>query len=257
MTDTNTLYAQELWDQGYENLKFEKAPRTDIVAQWLLSSLPATAPTPTMQTPSCLEIGCFPGRYLALMGDLGFELNGVDLTPRTDTEMAAWLLNCGYSTGQLVRGDFFTWEPHRTFDLVYSNGFIEHFEDWPKALRRHAELVAPGGTLLVAVPNFAGSLQKFLHQKLDDRNFGRHFIPSMDPSLWVKELGPDFQIEWQGYFGRFHFWIGEQERTLSQKLAFWTVRALIPALSRLLPKSHPSFAPYCGLVARKKERPSP
>jgi len=250
MTKSDTLYSQNLWDRGYENLNFEKVSH-DIVAQWLTASVPSAIANSSDKKPSCLEIGCFPGRYLALMGDRGFELNGVDLTPRTDIEMATWLRDSGYVTGQLVREDFFTWNPGRQFDLVYSNGFVEHFEDWKKVLLRHAALVSPGGTLLVAVPNFAGTAQRFLHQKLDEENFARHFIPSMDPALWARELGPEFEIVWQGYFGSFYFWIGEQRRTLLQKLAFWSVRAAIPLLSRLLPKGHPSFAPYCGLVAKK------
>lgn len=39
------------------------------------------------------------------------------------------------------------------FDLVYSLGVIEHFNDTEKAIREHKRVLKPGGTALIVVPN--------------------------------------------------------------------------------------------------------
>jgi SAM-dependent methyltransferase len=175
----------------------------------------------------------------------------VDLTPRVDTEMAAWLKSKGYRVGKCERGDFFATDESRKFDVVYSNGFIEHFTKWEDVLLKHARLVKPGGLLMVSVPNFVGGFQSWFHQTLDHENYERHFTPSMNPEKWIQVLGDSFEVVSCEYFSEFGFWIGEQKRTLVQKLAFWTLRAMLPVL-RLLPKNKKLYSPYCGLVARKR-----
>ncbi len=43
-----------------------------------------------------------------------------------------------------------------SFDVVYSAGVIEHFEDPSRIVRIHAELLKPGGLALITVPNLRG-----------------------------------------------------------------------------------------------------
>lgn len=44
----------------------------------------------------------------------------------------------------------------RTFDVVFSDGVIEHFDDPRPILASMARLLRPGGVLVASVPNFAG-----------------------------------------------------------------------------------------------------
>ena len=203
-----------------------------------------------------LEIGCFPGRYLAYFGDRGFELNGVDLTPRVAPEMRDWLVAAGYRIGRIELGDFFRFEDERGFDVVLSNGFLEHFPDWERCFARHLDLVKPGGMILLATPNFVGGLQKFLHGTLDRENFDRHCLAAMDLSAWrrlAEERG--FDVVATEYFYEFDFWNGPQRRPFWQKGLSRTIRALVPLLRLLIPSGSPSAAPYLGIVARRKAGP--
>jgi 2-polyprenyl-3-methyl-5-hydroxy-6-metoxy-1,4-benzoquinol methylase len=247
METEGNLYSQQLWDQGYMSLEFDETSPDDPVALWLkkwAGGLPNKG--------SCFEVGCFPGRYLAVMGQMGFQLNGTDLTPRTDTEMKAWLQSRGYAVGKISRDDFFRSTSVEKYDAVYSLGFIEHFSEWRQALAKHAEMVKEGGLLLVAAPNFAGAFQRRVHRYLDTENFHRHHLPAMNPDGWRREaenLG--FEIIDCGYFGGLDFWIGDQVGFFKKLIfrALWTLKPLMRIFMR---SDSPSYSAFCGIVARKK-----
>jgi len=238
-----SLHPQQEWDRSYVRIEFAEAKGDK--AAWMRSQLAGG------RGGRCFEVGCFPGGLLALCGELGYELNGIDLAPRVDTDMVEWLRSLGYRVGRIANEDFFAATPAPEYDLVYSNGFLEHFPEWGTVLRRHAAWVKPGGLLIVSVPNFAGLLQKALHRLLDERNLAMHHLPSMDPRLWAKELGGQFEILDLGWFDRFDFWVGAQKRDLLRRIALRGVKAVSPALRRLLPAGRAAWAPWCGLVARK------
>ena len=170
---------QRLWDEGYVKSDLFVAPPDDLIRRWLQKNIPPGQG-------SCLELGCFPGRYLAVFGELGYEVNGIDLTPRVELDLKPWLQQRGYQVGELIRDDVFTHPFGRRYDIVCSFGLIEHFEDWPGLLRRHAELVAEGGTLIVSTPNFRTGIQGLLHRWCDQENLGRHNLAAMFPDKWAQ-----------------------------------------------------------------------
>lgn len=240
------FHEQQLWDEGYEKADLFVAPPDDLIRCWLQKHIqPGNG--------SCLELGCFPGRYLAVLGELGYEVNGIDLTPRVEQDLKPWLQGRGYHVGEFIRDDVFTHSFDRRYDIVCSFGLIEHFEDWPELLRRHAELVAEGGTLIVSTPNFRGGLQWFLHRWCDQENFYRHNLAAMFPDKWAQIAEAEgLEVVEAGCVGTFDFWYGgTQPRNLLQKSVAKTARKLIPLL-RKMPFKSPAFAPYFGLIARKR-----
>ncbi|MDB4875821.1 MAG: glycosyl transferase group 1 [Gemmatimonadetes bacterium] len=239
-----SLAHQSYWDTAYETMGFSVAAPADPLRELIERQVCAGRG-------DCLEVGCFPGRYLSVIGGLGYELSGIDLTPRTSSDLPRWLSSQGHRVGEFHQADFMTFDFRRRFDLVCSFGFIEHFAEWELALRRHAALVGPGGRLIVTVPNFRGGVQYWLHRALDEENLRRHNVAAMNPAAWnavLAELG--FTIDWSGYFGRFAFWVDEQPRNRLQRAAVRTVRTLSRAL-RALPYGHPSYTPYAGVVATR------
>jgi SAM-dependent methyltransferase len=105
---------------------------------------------------------------------------------------------------RLVEGDFFAADrlPKAAFDVIYSGGFVEHFPDAKPLMRRFAELLAPGGVVVTAVPNLDG--MNGLLQRLCDRAcFERHvvFTPaSLDAAHALGGLRP---VEPAGFLGVF------------------------------------------------------
>jgi SAM-dependent methyltransferase len=124
------------WNSFYQAMGFRVADPADPVRQFLETFIPGDAEG------SCLEVGCFPGRFLAVGGELGYELSGIDFADRFP-DMQAWLQKSGYRCGQFLNQDFFTLSPEPKFDVVMSFGFIEHFENYEAAIERHRKPQAP------------------------------------------------------------------------------------------------------------------
>jgi len=135
----------------------------------------------------CLEVGCFPGRFLTLFGERGYALSGIDFAKGLE-RVPVWLQSLGYDVGSFPKADFMTHDFGRRFDVVYSLGVVEHLTNWNEAIVRHAALVKPGGHLMIGAPNFSGLLQRVLHRYLDLPSYVTHYIPSMSAAAWAKIL---------------------------------------------------------------------
>jgi len=233
------------WDKLYVDVPLGIAGERNPVRQWIEKWV---APG----TGTCLEIGCFPGRYLAVFGELGYRLSGIDLTTRVLDELPDWFSSRGYQLGEFYQEDFleFISRTESSFDIVCSFGFIEHFSDWNAILHMHAKLIKPGGLLVVSVPNFKGELQRYLHEAFDRENLARHNLAAMSPRQWAVNLIPlGYEVLFAGPFGRFDFWVDSPLVNSWQRVGCKAVMALIPFLNKL-PESS-IYAPHCGLIARK------
>lgn len=113
-----------------------------------------------------LEIGCAPGRWLVwFRKNLGYQVAGCDNSPRGIDITRKNLESNGMKTElyaeDLQRGSL----PREAFDIVLSLGVIEHFKDPMEIVMRHLELLKPGGTLVLEVPNMAGRINHWLLRK--------------------------------------------------------------------------------------------
>lgn len=91
-----------------------------------------------------LEAGC--GRYWPLELAVPYRLTGLDLDP--DALAARTDLN------EAIVGDLRTVEfPAHSFDIIYSAFVLEHVRGAEQVLRRFVRWLAPGGTLILQVPD--------------------------------------------------------------------------------------------------------
>ena len=210
-----------------------------------------------------LEIGGGGSRVLPYLGlKFGFELCGTDFSLSGCRLLHANLALVGIP-GSVVCEDLFQSSLRgESFDLVYSSGLIEHFEDTVAVVREHLRLVKRGGRLVLIVPNLLG-----LQGKLIDR---------LAPALWKihKFLGPaDLASVLEslglgeiraGYLGSFFLHVGSNaEWSRLQDWPRWLrlglrecVRAcngLIALLFRLSPfRPHTrTFSPACFAIGVK------
>jgi len=240
--------SQEYWNLEYEAYKLHIAKKKDFIRRWIEAHIPPAGDTPR----TCLEIGCYPGRFIAVFGELGYTLFGIDLADDL-AELPEWLEQSGYRVGSFWREDFSAFDPQRKFDIVTSFGFIEHFTNWEEILRKHMALVADKGHLIVEAPNFTGRFQNWLHLNFDKANYARHHLPAMDIDKWaalIEQCG--FEIIYAGYFGKFRFWTEPEPRTIRQRLILRVLRFLQPLLRVALPPNKKTYSPFCGVIATRR-----
>jgi len=118
--------------------------------------LPSAATAPV----SLLEIGCAQSRWLPYFArEWGYQVAGLDYSEVGCLQSRALLAREGLA-GEIFHQDMFRPAPRQVagFDLVFSNGVAEHFEDTAAALRQMAVYLRPDGLLLTIVPNLAGWL---------------------------------------------------------------------------------------------------
>ena len=135
-----------------------------------------------------LEICCAPGKWLAFFHrEFGFRPSGIEYSPAGVEATRRNLDLLQFEYGRFWTGDFFTIPPEPRFDLVYSLGFIEHFEDVDAVVARHFAWVKPGGHLILGVPNFRG-VHGFFQNILDPEVLARHNLRIMSPDA-LQRLG--------------------------------------------------------------------
>ncbi len=135
---------------------------------------------------SVMEIGCAPAKWLVHLAEAtGARVEGIEYSEQGAQLSSANLRACGVA-GTIHQADFFTYEPSG-YDLVVSLGFIEHFEELEEVFARHVAFVAPGGRLLLGVPNFLG-LNGVLQRHSDPSYLALHNLRAMDPAE-LRRLG--------------------------------------------------------------------
>lgn len=151
-----------------------------------------------------LEVGVGGSAWPAhVAARFGAEAWGIDFS-RGGLALAAACAGRDGVKVRLVEGDLFAPErlPGAAFDVLYSGGFVEHFPDARPLMRRFADLLAPGGVVVTAVPNLAG-LNGILQRFCDRACFERHvvFTPAtLDAAHALGGLRPVEPADYLGVF---------------------------------------------------------
>ncbi len=241
-----SLAKQEYWNSIYKDCVITGEKTNSPLVKWILKFLPI------LPKGSCIEIGVFPGNFIEIFGRLGYEISGIDLTPRV-IELNDYFKSKGYHVGEFRQEDFLSLNKSPLFDIVCSFGFIEHFEDYESMILMHGELLKEKGVLIITTPNFRGKIQYYLHKWLDNENLLRHNVNSMCPENWAALLEKNgFDVIESGYLGSFEFGTEIQKRNYLQKIVRRIIMRLIPFFQQILPAGNPDYAPYCGIIARKR-----
>lgn len=107
-----------------------------------------------------LEIGCGKSMWLPYIArELGCRVAGIDIEPYAAELASANLAGAGMS-GEILCRDAFDIGQNRDlfgkFDLLYSMGVMEHFEDAAERLALLSNYLKSGGRIITTVPNLQG-----------------------------------------------------------------------------------------------------
>jgi SAM-dependent methyltransferase len=157
-----------------------------------------------------LEVGSAPGTHLLELHEaFGVEPFGVEYAPRGAEVNRELFRRHGVDPANVIETDFLSSDFQTTyrgcFDIVVSFGFIEHFTDVGRVVASHVNVLAPGGHLVVSIPNLRGlnyALQWFFQKEL----LQLHNRSIMDPSKFCELFeGTGLRPLFCGYHGTFNF----------------------------------------------------
>jgi SAM-dependent methyltransferase len=203
---------------------------------------------------SFIEIGGFPGTFSVYVKKY-FNLRVVEFIDFVVNEEVTkkLLQNNNLDEGSIgvIKDDLFKFVPQKKYDLVFSNGFIEHFNDTKEVIAKHKEFLSESGTALITLPNFKG-FNGWLQKTFDPENFKIHNIDCMDIQFLeqiVKELGfKEFDVF---YYGVFSIWLENfSEKNIFFKAVFKAVWFIGKTISKILRFRTKYFSPYICIIAK-------
>ena len=131
-------------------------------------------PLPTGK--SVLDVGCGGGFFLRICEKLGATVTGIEPSPIAAEKAKSFGLNVFQGTID----DFHTEE---RFDIITASQVLEHVPDPVSTLRHMKALLAPGGTIWIAVPNAGCRWAKSLGWKWDGADLPYHLLHFTPESL--------------------------------------------------------------------------
>ncbi len=179
--DNINLIDSEQWDRSWArtNAPRRLRPWRDYLS-WRLARLFSSHIKPGDHV---LEVGCGGSRFLPYFAkDLRAEVYGFDFAP-SGVENAKTALRRAGVTGTILQGDLFDAPvfPVDHFDVVFSGGFIEHFQDTYDVVKRIAHFAKPrSGVIITAIPNVTGWFFSKVQKRLDPELYGQHVAISAE-----------------------------------------------------------------------------
>lgn len=149
----NELVSLDYWQSTHSQPRWRLPSKLNVSARDLLRIVGSHI-RPRMRV---LEIGCAPAKHLAYFAKVrGANVCGLDYS-EPGIRMSRELFSKLNLRGEFRCEDIFTTTlPEASFDLVYSLGVIEHFEDARAIVEKHLFLTKPGGRVVISIPNFGG-----------------------------------------------------------------------------------------------------
>jgi len=240
------LTDQSFWD-GYwagVTLPTEVKPTDSLFVKELLA--PFEEYLPVANGLSALEIGGAPGGYVVYMHRrFGYDISVLDYS-EVGCALARENFRLLRIPARVYEGDLFEDIPDMPrFDVVYSLGLVEHFQDLSAVMAAHLRHVKPNGIIAVGCPNFLGVNGRII-ERLSPSLLTGVQTSSMDIDSWTFEGKFDLDRLFLGYVGGFEaltFWRCESRRWRDRSL-----RATLTLVGRVLNRR--PFAPLRRLNSR-------
>jgi len=202
---------------------------------------------------SFLEIGGFPGFFsIYFRKYFGFAVSLLDyhIDKKIIDKLSA--INHLDSDITIIEADLFRYNSDAKYDIVFSSGFIEHFDDTQQIVKRHLDLAKNNGYVVIGLPNFRG-LNGLLQKIFDPDNLRAHNLECMDVH-YLKDilLKNNIEVLYADYYGKFGLWLERQERDGFLRLFLRAGNVAGRMLSAQ--KESRYFSPHILLIGKKHEK---
>jgi len=230
----NNFTTQKYWEEYYKNSSVQKANIVSTASAYdkywdKLIKNNSNNPPKTI-----IEIGGYPGRYLAYLADK-YNLIPTSLDFNSDRTMIEESMEVfNIKEYEIIQADIFKHQANKKYDIVISNGFIEHFENYQEVLNIHLNYLKDGGTALIMIPNMKYYIN-FYKLMVDKQNLSIHNLKCMELNTFTDFAKTNnLTIIENDYFGGFPFSVHEKNNFI-QKIFFKTHRFIFKFfLNRIL-----------------------
>lgn len=160
------LLAQESWSSYFEHTP-------EQLEQLWLERLGDVARWTSGRAPRLLDVGCGCGEFLHYARLRGWQVSGFEFSPSVAV-LARQKYGHALRVGSLEDMGY----PPRSFDLITMWHVLEHLREPRAALQRIAKLLAPGGLLVLEVPNLNFLPRKSYRYPMSHTLHLYHFSPA-------------------------------------------------------------------------------
>ena len=161
----DNLLKRFIFDQEFA-YKMANHPLHACIGQWL----------PKGQGEKVLEVGCGPGKYVALLSTLGFNVVGVD-----PYKFPTWDILRKETSSQLLDNVFAEELPFedQAFEHVVCLGALLYFREPKKALAEIYRVVKPGAKVIIRTVNKNNLYTLFTGKKLDPASYNLYSMSEL------------------------------------------------------------------------------
>jgi SAM-dependent methyltransferase len=203
---------------------------------------------------SAIEIGGFPGHFsVYLKKKYGYKVTLLDYVIHRGIISKLLLKNnIKEEELEIIEGNIFEINSNKKFDLVFSNGLIEHFDDTELIIKKHIDFLSDTGKLFITLPNFRG-FNGWIQRNFDPQNYSKHNISSMDleklREICKKNNLKNIKVKYDGYF---MMWLENIQTkpfgfTIIFKLNWLTLKVFF----KIFKFNSKYFSPYINILADK------
>ncbi len=239
------------WEKGFSSL-FKKLPITINEKDKTLKDLFKLFKKVLPKNKSFIEIGSSIASWpYYFYKNFNYEISGVEFTEKGCDLARMNLDKLKVKKFNIIKADFFDKtflrKYNKKFDVVFSAGFIEHFNEPKAVVDKKTTLIKKGGYLITIIPNLKGiyyPLQKILKKSV----LAKHNLNIMNLKKF-SELFDKKQMQqiYCDYIGSFNFGLINSDK--------WILKLLY--LSQLFLFSHlkikgPKSSPYLLYIGVKK-----
>lgn len=240
MQEDNNITDKAYWDNYWSNYQYDSIPQKLVFEKYM--------PLLTRGN-NFIEIGGFPGLFAAAFYQRGVkDITILDFYINKDI-ISNFEIKNNLPKGAIkyIESDFFEFKSDIKYDIAFSYGFVEHFEDTYDVIARHVDLISKNGQLLMLIPNFLG-LNGMIQKRFDIQNLEAHNLKAMDidylngimQSFGLKKI----KVE---YIGKPMLWLEPKPENKENRK--WV--KLLSYLIKLIPIKSKLFSPFIVIYAEK------
>jgi 2-polyprenyl-3-methyl-5-hydroxy-6-metoxy-1,4-benzoquinol methylase len=237
--------SKEYWEEYWE--KEQRKTESSFLFQKLLDGF-------DLNIDSYFEFGCAPGTNMAYFSrKYDCSVEGVDFVDKRIIEHT--LKDLKVKNFKVYQADVYDFETDKKYDFVGSYGFIEHFGDPETIIKKHKDLVNPGGYLCIEIPNFR-YVNYLINKHFSEDILEKHNLSIMDLKLLKKLiLDDEFTELYANYYLTSYFQANSESGRLK---AHPTIEKVYNAANKTMeglkldniPNKY--LSPYIFVLAKKK-----